>query len=108
MQNRKMSKIIEKEEKELDMKEIDGLYKAILSLKNVEECKRFFRDLLTLEEIQEAARRWRVAKMLAKGVPFLKIEDETKMSSATISRVNYWLHHGAGGYKLLLKRLRLA
>ncbi len=95
-------------EKTIATREVYDLYKAILELKGVDECGRFFRDLLTVEEIQEAARRWQVAKMLAKGVSFLEIVDQTKMSSATISRINYWLHHGAGGYKLLLKRLRLA
>ncbi|MCX6806701.1 MAG: YerC/YecD family TrpR-related protein [Candidatus Berkelbacteria bacterium] len=94
-------------EKELKTKNVREVYKVILALKDMEECEIFFRDILTFEEIEEMARRWQVAKMLAKKIPFKDIERKTKMSSTTIARINYWLHHGTGGYKLLLKRLGL-
>lgn len=92
-------------EKQATAKEVQSLYKTILKLNDADECSRFFRDLLTLEEIQEFSRRWEVAKMLTKNIPFSEIEKETGMSSVTISRINYWLHHGQGGYKLMLRRL---
>lgn len=94
-------------EKQLKTKEVVDLYKAIVELNNTEECSKFFRDLLTLEEIEEAARRWKVARMLNNDKSFLEISDETNMSSATIARVNFWIHHGQGGYKLMLNRLGL-
>lgn len=94
-------------EKQLKTKEVADLYKAILILQNPDECSKFFRDLLTLEEIEEATRRWKVAKMLSDNKSFLEISDETKMSSATIARVNFWIHHGMGGYKLMFNRLGL-
>jgi len=84
------------------------LYQAILKLENVDECSRFFRDLLTLEEIDEIARRWQVAQMIIKEVPYSDIEKQTGMSSVTISRIAYWLHHGMNGYKLMLTRLDLS
>lgn len=82
------------------------LYKAILSLKNESECKRFFRDLLTEAEIKEFANRWKVARMLDKKIPYERIEKETGMSSTTIARVQKWLTRGKGGYRLILKRLK--
>lgn len=94
-------------EKQLKSKEVSDLYKAVLQLKNTDECSKFFRDLLTLEEIEEAARRWKVARMLGNNKSFAEISEETKMSSATIARVNFWIHHGRGGYKLMLNRLGL-
>jgi len=89
----------------LSDKETKALYKAILLLKNENECKRFFRDLLTEAEIKEFANRWKVAQMLDKKVPYEKIEKETGMSSTTIARVQKWLTKGKGGYRLVLKRL---
>ena len=82
------------------------LYKALLSLKTKDECRRFLRDLLTEAEIKEFTNRWKVARMLDKKVPYEQIEKETGMSSTTIARVQKWLTNGMGGYKLILKRLK--
>jgi TrpR-related protein YerC/YecD len=84
----------------------DELFRAILSLKNSEECERFFRDILTLEEIKEIAVRLQLAKMIDSGLTYREIADKTKVSTATITRVADWLHHGKGGYRLVLDRLK--
>ncbi|MDD5749987.1 MAG: YerC/YecD family TrpR-related protein [Patescibacteria group bacterium] len=84
----------------------DALFGVVLKLENLDESRRFFRDLLTEKEIVELGQRWKVARMLAKGVSYVKIEEETAMSSATIARIHKWLKHGMGGYKLVLKRLK--
>lgn len=94
-------------EKQAKTKEVIALYKAILQLKDIDECSRFFRDLLTIEEIQEFSRRWQVAQMLAKEISFSEIEKQTGMSSVTIARINYWIHHGMNGYKLMINNLEL-
>lgn len=83
---------------------MNDLYKAILSLKTEDECKRFLRDLLTESEIKEFSNRWKVAQMLSKNVPYEQIAKETGMSSTTIARVKKWLTKGKGGYRLVLKR----
>jgi TrpR-related protein YerC/YecD len=82
----------------------DELFEAIVKLENLDETRRFFRDLLTEPEILELANRWRVAQMLDKGIPYSDIEQATGMSSTTIARVSQWLNRGMGGYKLMLKR----
>lgn len=87
-------------------KDVGLLLKTILSLKNKEECWKFFRDLLTEPEIKEFANRWKVARMLDQKISYEEIEKETGMSSTTIARVNKWLTHGKGGYKLMLKRTK--
>lgn len=92
-------------EKQAQAKEVKDLYQVILKLQSVDECNQFFRDLLTIEEIQEITRRWQVAQLLAVEAPYVEIEKKTSMSSVTIARINYWLHHGQGGYKLMLSRL---
>jgi TrpR-related protein YerC/YecD len=87
--------------------DIDELYAAILSLKNLSEAKSFFRDLLTEGEIKEFAERWKVAAMLARKVPYTSIIDETGLSSRTVARVARWVNKGMGGYRLILKRKRV-
>lgn len=84
----------------------DELFKAILLLRNIEECEKFFRDILTLEEIKEIAARWHVAKMIDEGISYREIADKTKISTSTITRVANWLHYGMGGYRLVLNRLK--
>ncbi|MFZ1979004.1 MAG: YerC/YecD family TrpR-related protein [Bacteroidota bacterium] len=85
-------------------KEINDLYKAVLKLDSIDECRRFFRDLLTENEIKEFSERWKVARLLAKGIPYSRIEAETGLSSRTIARVGLWLKRGRGGYTLVLKK----
>ena len=90
--------------KKPSIKEIDDLYTAILQLESVEECRRFFGDLLTEYEIKEFVERWKAARMLAEGIPYTKIEAETGLSTRTIARVGRWLKKGKGGYTMMLKR----
>lgn len=82
------------------------LYKAIASLKSERDAAQFLRDLLTFDEIKEAANRFAVAGLLSKKITVREISKKTKMSSATISRINFWLHHGTGGYRLVLQKLK--
>jgi TrpR-related protein YerC/YecD len=85
-------------------KEIDDLYNAILQLDSLDECRKFFRDLLTEYEIKEFVERWKAARMLASGIPYTQIEAETGLSTRTIARVGRWLRKGKGGYSMMLKR----
>jgi len=85
--------------------ESDNLFEAVLALRTMEEARKFFRDLLTEEEIIEFALRWKVARMLSNKVSYSRIEKETGMSSTTIARVSKWLNRGMNGYKLLIGRL---
>lgn len=84
---------------------IDQLFQAILSLQDVEECYRFFDDLLTIQELSAFAQRLQVARMLSQGKTYEAIRTEISTSSSTITRVNTELNYGSGGYKLVLDRL---
>lgn len=86
-------------------KELDQLFKAVLSLDNLEECYRFFDDLCTVNEIQSLAQRLEVARMLRDGLTYHKIEGETGASTATISRVKRCLNYGNDAYQMALERL---
>ena len=84
---------ISKKEKNIE------LYKAILSLKDLDECFRFFEDLCTVPELRAMEQRYEVARMLDRGMIYSDILAETSASSATISRVNRCLTGGTGGYE---------
>lgn len=81
------------------------MYKAILSLENVEECMAFFDDLCTVSELLAMEQRYAVAVCLNKGMIYSDILAETGASSATISRVNRSLQYGKGGYETVFERL---
>ena len=85
--------------------EVEALFDAILSLRDKEECYKFFEDACTVKEIFDIAQRLKAAKMLSDGRSYLDVSLETGMSTATISRVSKALDHGAGGYHLVLDRM---
>lgn len=87
-------------------RDLDHLYSAILQLKTIGECQKFFRDLCTLNELSSMTERWQVAQLLQQGMPYREICKRTGSSTTTITRVAQWLEHGEGGYKLALKRLK--
>lgn len=82
----------------------DFLFEAILSLKDTEECYRFFEDVCTVNELQSLSQRFEVAYMLRKGNTYLEIAEKTGASTATISRVNRSLNFGNDGYDMVFKR----
>ena len=84
------------------------MYKAILTLRSVEECMDFFDDLCTVTEIQAMEQRYQVAVCLSKDMKYNDILAETGASSATISRVNRALKYGKDGYEVVFDRLENA
>jgi TrpR-related protein YerC/YecD len=91
--------------KELEQKSPD-LIKVFLSLKNEDELKAFFRDLMSERDLREFAMRWEVAKKLDAGVPFSQIQEESGESPVTITKINRWLKEGCGGYKMMIERMK--
>lgn len=87
--------------------EIDELFKAILALETEEDCYRFFEDVCTINEIHSIAQRLHVAKLLHEHKTYNEIEEITKASTATISRVNKCLNYGADGYRMILEKVYL-
>lgn len=82
------------------------LFEAILSLKNIDECSKFFDDICTIKEMQSMAQRLEVAKLLRQKKTFAEIVNATGASTATISRVNRCLMYGAGGYNTVLDSIK--
>ncbi|MBE6581667.1 MAG: TrpR-like protein, YerC/YecD [Ruminococcaceae bacterium] len=83
----------------------DFLFKAILSLSDLDECYAFFEDLCTVSEIREMAKRLTAARMLNKNYIYSDIAEKTGLSTATISRVNRCLKYGSDGYAAVIPRI---
>jgi TrpR-related protein YerC/YecD len=83
----------------------DALFRAVVSLRDVEECRKFFKDLCTPAEIQALADRWQVVGLLQERLPYRRIHELTGVSVTTIGRVARYLEEGFGGYRLAWERL---
>ena len=83
-----------------------ALFGAILTLRSVDECRAFFRDLCTPAELQALADRWAVVALLQQGVPYREIHKQTGVSVTTIGRVARYLLNGNGGYTLAAERMK--
>jgi TrpR-related protein YerC/YecD len=90
----------------LESEEMDFLFDAILSLKDREECYKFFEDACTINEIKALEQRLQVARMLKQKRTYLDIASTTGASTATISRVNRSLNYGCDGYNLIFERFQ--
>jgi TrpR-related protein YerC/YecD len=82
-----------------------SLLRAIVTLDDVDEAAGFLRDLCTLGELRDMSQRWAVVRLLDAGLHYGEISQRTGASTATITRIASWLHHGEGGYRRMLARL---
>ena len=73
--------------------EADYLFEAVLQLKDLDECYRFFEDLCTITELKAMSQRIVVAKMLSEKRVYSDIVKSTGASTATISMVNRALEY---------------
>ena len=90
--------------KNINRQRNDEMYEAILKLKTVDECIKFFDDLCSVSEIRAMEQRFQVAQLLNQGMIYSDIQEITGASSATISRVNRSLQYGADGYEIVFGR----
>ena len=75
-----------------------ALYQTILHLRDLDECRRFFEDLCTPNELRSMEQRFDTAICLQNGMVYSAVLERTGASSATISRVRRsMLDGGAGG-----------
>lgn len=90
----------------LRSKETDELFRAVMTLKNLDECYAFFEDICTVNEIISISQRLQVAKLLDEKRSYQEISKETGASTATIGRVSKCLSYGNDGYRLILERMK--
>ena len=84
----------------------DALFRAVISLQDISECRNFFKDLCTPAELQALVDRWQVVQLLQKDLPYRRIHELTGVSVTTIGRVARFLSDGFGGYSAAIARSR--
>ncbi len=82
----------------------NALFRAVISLRNLDECRNFFKDLCTPAELQALVDRWQVVAYLEQGLPYRQIHDLTGVSVTTIGRVARFVSDGFGGYDVAFRR----
>lgn len=90
---------------DLTGKDAQNLMRAFLALRDLDECRAFLSDLMTIGEITDLALRLKVARLLTRGATYEQVAQETGASTATISRIRRFVEHGSGGYRQVLRRL---
>ncbi len=85
---------------------LDELVAALRSLRTADEVTRFLRDLCTRAELEALAHRWRTARLVEEGIPYVEIAERVPTSTATVTRVAQWVRHGTGGYRVALARVK--
>ena len=81
---------------------IEALYRLILRMETVEDCRALFSDLCTAKEIEKMAERVYAAKLLLAGNTYNQPLAQADISSATLSRVSRCVQYGQG-YSRFLK-----
>jgi TrpR-related protein YerC/YecD len=83
----------------------DALFRAVIGLRDVTECRNFFKDLCTPAELQALVDRWQVVELLQQALPYRRIHELTGVSVTTIGRVARFLSDGFGGYETAVARI---
>jgi TrpR-related protein YerC/YecD len=84
----------------------DELVDAFVRLRDPESVAAFLHDVCTVNELDAIGQRLQVARLVDEGLAYQEISRRTGASTATVTRVAQWLHHGEGGYAAVLKRSR--
>lgn len=84
-------------------KMLDEFYYMVSEMKEPEDAKKFFKDLLTPGESVMIVYRIEIAKMLLQGFAHRDIARKLSVGMNTINSVNKWLYSGFGGYMKAIK-----
>jgi len=99
-------KVIPAEASPVTASRFDELVDAVARLRDPDTVAAFLRDLCTSTELDAMGQRLQVARLVDEGMSYQEISRRTGASTATVTRVAQWLHHGQGGYRAVLKKGR--
>ncbi len=85
---------------------LNDFYQMISEIKDKEDAKNFFKDLLTPGETIMIVYRIEIAKMLLQGFSYEDIQKKLKVGTSTVNNVNKWLYSGFGGYMKEIKKAK--
>jgi len=99
-------KVVPATEKAETGERFDELVGAFTQLRDPETIAAFLKDICTGAELDAMGQRLQVARLVNEGITYQEISRRTGASTATVTRVAHWLHHGEGGYQAVLKKGR--
>ena len=99
-------KVIPAAEKAETGERFDELVAAFTRLRDPETIVAFLKVICTGAELDAMGQRLQVARLVNEGITYQEISRRTGASTATVTRVAQWLHHGEGGYQAVLKKGR--
>lgn len=87
-------------------KSVEKLLEVFANIKDKEDIYNLLLDLCTIKEIQDMSQRLETAELLQEGKSYQEIMAKTRVSTATISRINRCLHYGSDGYEKAFASLK--
>lgn len=79
---------------------------VLADMDNPDEIMALICDLFSEAEIEAMIDRWRVAPLVAQGMPYREVSERTGVSVTTVGRVARCVERGAGGYRRALAHRR--
>ncbi len=80
------------------------LVERLSKLSSTEDAELLLQDLCTFAEVENMAQRLYSAKMILEGNTYTQVQEETQISSATLSRISRCIKHGNGGYRTIIEK----
>lgn len=86
--------------------EMKGFFVAALKTQNLRDQAKFFRDILTDNELRMLGLRWHIAeKLWQEEQTYEQIAEELETTTTTVTKIAKRLYFGEGGLELVLKIL---
>ena len=82
---------------------LEHLCRLIVSIDSEEACLALLEDLCTAKELENMAERCWAAKLLLEGKTYNQVMEQSRISTATLSRVSRCAQYGKG-YSALMKK----
>ncbi len=86
-------------------KQLQDLYKLFCAIDTPHEAEDLLTDILTPQELESIAERWREIQLLAKGTSHREVAKTLGISITKVSRGARMLGYGTGGFLHFLKKL---
>ena len=81
--------------------DVKAFYETVLKLESEEDCRAFFDDLCTANELKQFAQRIKAARLLMQDKTYQQVIAETDISSCTLARVSRCVQEGEGYRRFL-------
>ena len=85
---------------------LQDLYRLFASVRTTKESEMLLKDILTPQEVETIAERWKLIQALASGMTQRDVAKKCGVSISKITRGAHELQYGSGGFAHFLKKLK--